>query len=94
MKKNFFFFVEAHTEWQWFLYILYMSKGKARCQNEKVAINSTKTQQLSLSFALRAHWMHVVLLRLWFLDSNSTVTFDIFRFNDRPNTNIKQKKKT
>lgn len=52
MKKK---IVEAHTEWQWFLYILYMSKGKARCQNEKVAINSTKTQQLSLSFALRAH---------------------------------------
>lgn len=35
MKKK----IVAHTEWQWGLYILYMSKGEARCQNEKVAIN-------------------------------------------------------
>lgn len=62
--------------------MLYMSKGEARCQNEKVAINLTSTlRAVSLHSTHFIHEMHILLLPLWFLDSKSNCqSFDVFRF--------------
>lgn len=86
MKKK----VVAHTEWQWILYTIYVKRRSAMSKRE--SCYKFNVAHSCCLCRLYAYWVDAnTVVAIMVNLTQTTVTFDVFCFNDRPNTNIKQK---